>query len=553
MRTLRLTFLLLALLAAQVSLAKIAWVVGSGAPLDAPAVAQSLEALLGEEITVIPSEEVSLIAWVNNPDLREQHKALWGELSALLVSPTAGDSPAMTLMALLAMQKSLPENICPILVGARKLRYQMRGLKTTEADLTLAHIAQEAGFRYAPLPRIWEQVYTDDFFYDGFYRAGVLPTGAAAENYIQAAALALTLRGASFTLKAMPGIQEDLAEKLADSICQGFKAAEDIEYAAKRLPTKKYPVRIGNTLNAVLYDGTFEHAIGAWLERLAAADKRTLKLHYTTETQFATGWPCLFRTTQTLGEMPKAAVYTRPAFKDNTGIEEQRYLNAILRRDGKRYGYLPFQLALADVIAQYPELPIYQDGLPTPPTAAMFAAMLWLEWTGTIVKPTDLTPEESAVMDIGLTTMLQMKTLKKEVNAILYRPGDTLTADFALWKKPTQTVEVGLDLLDGTVAPATLTFTPENATAWQSVTLTLPEKRPATLMWKTTTPPFAGQSAGVRHVDDPTRAAALPPPAETIELPLEALLYLPKEEIIIEELQEAFAPPAPTAQTPPAP
>ncbi len=521
MQWLRALLVALLLFSASFASAKVIWVVGGGAPIDANAVAKDLAWMLNEPIKLVHPKASSLVAWANSPRNEKVRKELFKEASTIILSPSAFDSPALTLMACLSLQEQMAgKGIVPVLVNARKRVYEMKGLRTIEGDITTARIATSAGFRYAPLPKVWERVYTDDFFYDGFYSDGKLEKGAEVENYVQAATLCLTIRGEGANLPPMKGVNGDLAKDLIDSIGAGFAMRDEVIHASARQAIYTFDARRESAFDAVLFDGVFERTIGSWLMRLAASEKRTLRLHYTTDTELNTGWPALFRTTQTLGDMPNACVYTRPAFRNNSGFEEQLHLDAILKRDAHRTGYIPLQIALSTYLRRFPDTPVYDGERPTEPIAAMFASMLWLQWTGSIAFPENAKPEEMQAVHIGVETMLQMRALNKNVNAVLFRPINAQQVCFSLWRAPQDKVELKIEQLDGTATPKTLTFTPKTFWTWQSVSLdgaaAAAQGERVTLVWKTNTP-FFGQSAGVRELD---LSEPAPSPAE--DLPEEA-------------------------------
>lgn len=492
-------FLTAGFVVASSASADVIWFVGKGSATDAKAVSEMLGTMLNERTIPITEGSESFAAWVYAPDTDGSRAGLLSKASAVLVSPPAGEPPAYTLMACLALKEELPSRaVRPVLVSSRERIYGMRGLRTATEDIALAGIADSVGYAYAPLPKVWERVYTDDLFYDG----RLTPKDPATEAYIQAAGLCLTLRGQNAPLPRLAGVPEDLADDLIASIRAGFAMREKILYGARRVATGKYPVRPESSFSAVLYDGAFEHAVGDWLQRIAAADRRKLSLYYTTETTLNTGWPCLFRTTQKLGDAPKATVYTRPAFSDNTGLQEQTHLGAILARDAGRKGYLPFQIAVAEHLRKFPGVPVYDGEVPTQPIAAMFASMLWIEWTGAVVIPEHCTPPEAHAVNIGISVILRMKTLRKNVNAVLCRPSEDGHYRFSLWAAPANEVTLRVAVLGGEANPDTLKFSRRDFWTWKTVSAgKIPEGGPEmtrTFHWKTEYP-MIGQSIGARN------------------------------------------------------
>lgn len=478
------TLTLAALLALPVW-AKTVWVVGRGAPVDAPAVAQALGAMLGEEVALV-EDLPSLIAWAEAPDAPARATAVAAD--RLLVTLPPAESAGLALLALDALASERPAaSPPPILVAVQKPVYKMAGLCDDDALQRAAALADAAGMDYVALPKVWQQVYTDDTFYDGR-----VPQGARAEAHILAAGLLLALRGADAAIPPLAGIHPAVDADLADSVRKGYALTASVRYAAARRPAPEaYPIRVGNAFGAVLYDGAFEHAIGDWLLRLAKADGRDLTLHYTTDTSLRTGLPALFRTTAAPTAMPEASLYTRPAFDDDSGREELAHLPQILAADAAKPGWMPFPLALARLARRLPDTPLYDGPRPTAPTAAMCAAMLYLKWTGAAVLPPDCDQFETAAIDVGLDVMLRLRLLRGDANAIFCRPlGDGRYA-FSLWRRPGHTVT--LRLSPG-AEPDTLTFKPR--TFWQRQTVTAPLG--STLHWKAQ-PAFPGQTLGARE------------------------------------------------------
>ncbi len=475
-------------------MARVTWLVGEGAPVDAKAVADTLANLLQEEVEVVATDTTYLSAWANNPETEDTRLRRLGA-NTLLITPSAKESAELATLGIASIQKQRPFHLAkPILVSTQKHVYRMRGLTDNKALQRAARIALGTELNYVALPKVWQQVYTDDTFYNGR-----VPKGAVSEAYISAAALALTIRGEDFDCPLLPGVHKDVAEDLLDSIKDGLELTEDVLYAARHLARASYDVRVGNTFEAVLYDGAFEHAIGDWLQRLAAADGRTLTLHYTTDTELNTGLPCLFRTVNPQGDAPKASCYTRPAFKDDSGLTELIHLPEILSADAKKPRWLPFPLAVAEWTRQLNGKPVYDGVVPTQAAAAMFASMVYLEWTGAAILPQGITQEETLAIGIGLEVMLKMRLQRSDVNAIFCRPIGDKTYAFSLWRKPTDkvTLQISSDTKAVNVTPKKLTFTPD--TYWSRQTVTV--DAPCTLLWKIPSKDFPGQNTGVRAVE----------------------------------------------------
>ena len=484
--------LLPALLAAPLAWAKTVWIVGKDAPVAASAIAETLAPMLGEEtVTLVTNDVAYLSAWANAPGEDATRQAALAA-DTLLVSLPAAEPDGLALLGLraLAAQRA-PTLPAPILVAAQKPVYKMSGLCDDRALQIATRIATAARCGIAPLPKIWQRVYTDDTFYDGR-----VPKGPRAEAYVFAAGITLAAKGSRADLPALPGVHPEVAADLIASIREGYALLPDVRYAADKWNLPAFPVRVGSAFEAVLYDGAFEHAIGGWLLRLAQADGRALTLHYTTDTDLATGLPCLYRThTPPAASVTAATLYTRPAFADDTGREELAHLDRILALDAAKPGWIPFPLAVAEFVRRLPDHPVYDGPRPPSPTAAMFAAMLYLKWTGAAVLPPRCDQTETLAITIGLETMLRAKLLRGAVNATICRPlGEGIYA-FTLWRRPAGKVTVALssDDLSGNVEPRTLTFRPE--TFWQFQTVRAPQG--ATLYWKVQ-PALPGQTTGAR-------------------------------------------------------
>lgn len=487
---LRSALLTLAALAAPFLAAKAVWVVGEGAPIDVPAVVEALKPMLGEEVSVVTNGTAFLSAWVNAPDAKARRAAL--EAETLFVSPSAQEPEDLAFLALCTLrgQRALGQS-APLVVAAQKPVYKMGGLCDNRRLRLVARMALGSGCGFVPLPKVWQRVYTDDTFYNG-----KVPKGRVTEAYVLAAGMALAARGAEAPLPRLPGLHEKVADALTESIRTGFAERGAVLYAADRQAHGAFDLRTGETFDAVLQDGAFERAIGAWLLRLAKADGRSLKLHYTTDTRLDTGLPCLFRTVSPLGKAPNASLFTRPAFVDDTGLTELANLPAILAADARKPGWMPFPLAIAEWVRRFPGKPVYNGPEPTEPTAAMFAAMLYLKWTGSAVLPPGTDQTATAAIGIGLETMLRARVLRAQVNTVFCRPlgGDRYA--FSLWRRPTGevTLRIGTDRPEIAASPAELTFDARDF--WVPRPVTVPG--PATLLWKAPTEDFAGQNTGAR-------------------------------------------------------
>lgn len=474
-------------------LANIVWLVGKGAAIDAPAVVEQLRPMLGDESVEIV-DYTWLSAWVNTPDADGTRAKLLAA-DTLWVTLAPGETHGLAFLGLSTLKTLRPRHLSEAtLVAVQKPVYQMSGLCINTLLQQRARLAIGAGLDFIALPKVWQQVYTDDTFYNG-----KVPKGPAAENYIFAAGLALSLKGEDYELPLMSGIHPDLAEDLIDSILDGLELREDVLYAAEHLPAGGFDVRAGTTFDAILYDGAFERKIGDWLEAFALADGRKLTLHYTKDTSIDTGWPCLFRTIHTLGKMPKASVYTRPAFADDTGRTELEHLEAIFKADVNKKGWMPFPLAVAEWTRRHPKEPVYNGAEPTEPVAAMFAAMLYLKWTGAAVLPPTCDQQASAAIGIGLDVMLRHQRLRRDVNAIFCRQLADGRFAFSLWRRPTDDVEIRLatDTDDKHVSERKLVFTEDDFWSPQSVTV----DTPCTFYWKISAKNFPGQNTGARTLD----------------------------------------------------
>lgn len=480
-------------LTAPLLCARVTWIVGGGVPYDAPAVAQQLETMLQEPVTLLSADMPFLSAWANLP-ATEAARLESLNADTLLISPAAGESDNLFFMALQAIKAQRDfTKARPIVIAAQKPVYQMNGLCNNRMLQLAARMASGAGCDFTALPKVWQQVYTDDTFYNG-----KVPKGRVSENYIFAAGIALAVRGEDAGLPRLPGIHEDVADDLIDSIREGFALREHVLYAARFFTVEPFEVRVGNAFSAVLYDGDFERAIGDALLRLAEADGRKLELHYTTDTALETGLPALFRTVKPPEKMPQALLYTRPAFKDDSALTELDHLTDILKADAAKTNWLPFPLAVAEWTRRLTGRPIYDGVRPTPEAALMFASMIYLKWTGSAVVPLKASQVETIAVSIGLDTMLASKLYYAKPNAVFYRPlGDNRFA-FSLWRKPEEEVVLNLAVTDpkARLSEKTLEFNEDNYWTRQTVTL----EGSGTLFWKIRAKTFPGQNTGARAI-----------------------------------------------------
>jgi hypothetical protein len=484
--------LYLTLCCASLLSAKVVWLVGEGAEINATMVAPQLEQMLGEEVEVIPFTWLSV--WANTTDPEgTRAKALAAE--TFFVTPAAKEPKGLTFLALTTLKTLRPRGLKDAaVVAVQKPVYKMSGLCRNDRLQATVRLALGTDLDFVALPKVWQQVYTDDTFYNG-----KVPKGEDAETYVAAAALAMTIKGVDYTPPALSGVHPELAEDLVKSIRKGLKLREDVLYAAAHLPASGFDVRVGSSFDAILYDGAFERKIGAWLETIAAADGRKLTLHYTTDTLIDTGWPCLFRTTHKLGDAPKASVYTRPAFEDDTGLTELQYLANIYKADVNKPGWMPFPLAIAEWVRRYPNTPVYEGAMPTDATAAMFASMLYLKWTGAAVLPQGCDQRVTTAIAVGLEVMLRQQRLHRDVNAIFCRPLGNGRFAFSLWRKPADKVTINLaaDQADKKVSEKKLIFTKANFWSPQIISV----DTPSTLYWKISAKDFPGQNTGARALD----------------------------------------------------
>lgn len=493
--------------------ARVTWVIGRGAPVAAEPTAQALERLLGEKVSVVREGTDYLSAWVNSPEGEvERDKLLQAE--TLVVSPAPAEPEALTFLALRAMVRQRDIRLArPIVLAAQKPVYAMNGLCDVETLRRTARLALGANCALAPFPRVWQQVYTDDLFYNGR-----LPQGEAAEAYVLAATVTLAARGAEAALAPFPGVHAKVSEELAAAIRKGYGRLEETFYLAERLPAEAFPLRPGLRLEALVYNGAFEKALVPWLERFAQAEGRELVIHYTTESTLESPLPGLFRTLTATPGLPNAACYTRPAFRDDSGLTELSHLSEILKADGAKPRWLPFPLAVAEWTRRLTGKPVYNGALPTEAAAAMFAAMVYLDWTGSAALPDGLGAQETAAIGIGLDVMLASRLRQSQPNIVLCRPlGDNRYA-FSLWRTPGKRVTLSVATANCpalAAEPRALTFTPTNFFARKTVRLvpveedpllpppavssrTIPGTEGPLLLWKVPAQDLPGQNTGMR-------------------------------------------------------
>ncbi|MGN0886792.1 MAG: hypothetical protein ACI4RT_07320 [Candidatus Spyradenecus sp.] len=503
--------------------ARVTWLVGQGFPLPPAEVAEQLGQLLGEPVTAVTEGTGFLCAWVNDPEQEAERNKLL-KADTLLVSPAVQETEALTFMALRALGAQRDARLArPILVEMRKPRYQMNGLYNAKEALQAARLALNAHCSLLPFSRVWRKVYTDDTFYNG-----KVPKGTTSEAYILAASMMLAIRGEGAQIPPMGGLHDKVADALLASIAKGFAEREVLTTLAARLPAETLPQRAANKLDVLLYNGSFERALAPWLERIAQADGRELVIHYTTECDLESPLPGLFRATTATPHLPNAACYTRPAFADPTGLEELAHLEEILARDSAKPHWLPFPLAVAAWTRTLTGKPLYEPAepgsatyLPTAPAAAMFAAMVYLDWTGSVALPEQLSAQETVAMGIGIDVMLSMRLRQREPNAIFCKPLGNQRYSFCLWRRPANKAVLSVAVINRPglgAEPRTLTFTPSNFFARQSVTLTpveddpllpppavtqrqLPGTEGPLLLWKIPAQHLPGQNSGLRALE----------------------------------------------------
>lgn len=493
MKSLRHLLLLSLVLTAPLLCARVTWVVGGGAPYNVSAVAKHLEEMLQEPVSVIIPDKPFLSAWVNDPAGEDARLKALNE-STLLLSPAAGESDDLFFMALQAVKAQRDfAKTRPIVIAAQKPVYKMNGLCNNRALQLSARMAIGADCDFAALPKVWQQVYTDDTFYNGR-----IPKGEAAESYIFAAGIALAIRGESFPLPRLSGIHKDLAEELIDSIRTGFALRENVLYSARFLVVHPFDVRVGNAFQAILYDGDFERAIGDALLRLAEADGRELTLHYTTDTALEIKLPSLFRTANPPEKADRAILYTRPAFKDDSGLTELEHLFDILSADARKADWIPFPLAVAEWTRRLTGRPVYAGTRPTPEAALMFASMLYLKWTGSAVIPPKATQAETIAIGIGLDIMLASRLYYAKPNAVLFRPLGANRYAFSLWRKPDEDVILHLAADNPETKPSEKYLEFDEETYWTRQTVTV--EGPGTFLWKIRAKTFPGQNTGARAI-----------------------------------------------------
>ncbi|MDO4527335.1 MAG: hypothetical protein Q4C03_00910 [bacterium] len=483
----------------------IAWVVANDVALDVEAATNTLANQTGATVAPVILPSKYLCAWARTPKMdshpdvanQEEAEALNKALRAdhMIVTPSPNEPEGYTFLGLTALAKVRQQNLKHdiLLAPIQEPIYQMRGLCDNGYIQAMARLSIGAKTNFVALPKVWQQVYTDDtFYYDR------VPKNRQVEAYIFATAVAMKMRDEDFTPQLLKDVHEENATNLIDSIQAGLKLTENVLYAAKFLPRKAFNLRTANAFEAVLYDGDFEHAIGDWLIRFAEADGRTLTLYYTTDTTLDTGVPVLFRTTNPATKASNVTLYTRPAFLDDSAITELSYLPNILDMDGGKEEWLPFQLAVSEWVAQYPLKPVYNGKLPTDTTAAMFASMLYLKWTGAAVMPVNCPQDISAAISVGLEVMLKLRLQRSDINAVFCRPSGKNRYTFSLWRRPSDDVEINLDSEKGRTAVSTRTLHFEPGNFWASQPVEV--EGPTTLYWSIPMKNFPGQNTGIRLV-----------------------------------------------------
>lgn len=487
----------------SVLFSKTMWIVGDGAELNVDGVVDLLNEMLGEKVEVVTNDTAYLCAWMNNPQISQLRKRVL-EAKTLLISPSKRESAGLTTLALSSLlgQRSVTMP-APYLVASQRPVYTMNGLCDDERLYTIARIATGANCNFIPLPKIWEQVYKDDIFYEN-----MIPKGMDVENYVAAIGIFMGIRGENVPLPSFYGLQKKIAKRLNRSVKNGFAKRDDIFHHVKKMSSiSAFPVRVEKEITAIIFDGAFERAIGQWLGKFAEADHRNLRLLYTRDENIETDLPGLFRTSVPVKNVPNFLFYTRPAFVDNTGLTELAHLDKILSHDAKRKNWLPFPLAIARMLHALPTHLIYDNALPVNESAAMFAAMVYLAWTGTVVFPSVLTKEERIAIEIGLSTILSERTCSVNPNAILCKRISSVCYAFSVWRPIKSPIRLSIaTTTNDDCVMETLIFNQDNYWTEKIVSVkdmddAQPERKKeksSTLFWKVESNSFQGQKTGIR-------------------------------------------------------
>ena len=508
--------MLLGALAVPMLQASITWIVGAETPVESAKVADALSAVLHEGVEVVSKNTQYLSAWANDPANEQERERLLAA-DTLLISPSGVESDALFFLALRALVSQREARLSrPIVLPIQAPVYRMNGVCDQAALRRVVRTALSAHCDFIPFPRIWQQVYTDDHFYNG-----KVPKGSATESYLIAASVALAVRGEKAKIAPLNGVHSEVAEALLDSVRKGYDSKDGVAYLAQKMPLEGFPQLRGQALEVILYDGTFEHVLADWLQRFAQADGRTIVFHYTTDANLRSKLPGLFRTSAPAPNLPKVCTYTRPAWKDDTGLAELEHLAEILKADADKPNWMPFPLAVAEWARRLTGKPVYEGTRPTPAAAAMFAAMLYLEWTGSSAMPSGLSPDETVAVGIGLDVMFASRLRQALPNAIFCVPRGKNRYAFSLWRKPAGKVTLSLDVLNAPgwkVDRKRLVFRPEDFFAAQTVSLERsddPLQPPLAvfekgksaeaplLIWKIPAKDFPGQNSGLREVTLP--------------------------------------------------
>ena len=106
--------------------AKTVWLVGEGAPINAPAFAEWLSDMLGEPVETVECGPY-LSAWANTPPDEARRAQLAAD--TLLVSLPAEEPENLALMGLRALRETRPMGaLPPLVVAAQTPVYKMSGL-----------------------------------------------------------------------------------------------------------------------------------------------------------------------------------------------------------------------------------------------------------------------------------------------------------------------------------------------------------------------------------------------------------------------------------------
>ncbi len=247
------------------------------------------------------------------------------------------------------------------------------------------------------------------------------------------------------------------------------------------------------TLAVKAIGGDYEDALARELNILASALQIPTTPANSNANDFFFGRYHALPPTPAPGEnQPFTAVFNRPLSTDGPALAELEVagledylLSGYMTAKRAGYSYIPLHIAFARLTAAQPKINIAKGPAPTTAAAHLGAAMLLGAAQRVESLPADADVTLNACQETGLTTLRELSALQSDLNTLrvqpLEKPG---TYAITLAKKPKANVTVHIapmpttpalpgDVAEHTkVSDRTITFTPDNYAAPQTITIT---------------------------------------------------------------------------------